>query len=216
MEKSMDENASLLNVLLEEKKLVYQEKLQLIKTSKSVMTLLIPFLAFLLDVAQKANSLYIMIPFVICAVGTFLMSNEHTQNLVYEYLDRLDIIQNKQLQKPLPLFQNTVGEMMANSEGFSWKLVNPYVLFGISMGILVFPIYIYCTIQADAFLLKLHFYWWNIVYDIISYGLLLILMVYGILYGTGFKEIREIIFNKQMEKQGFSDAIKNSYNNKLK
>lgn len=188
----------MIDILVEEKKLVYQEKLALIKVSKSVITLVIPFLAFLINVAQNAEALYLIIPFVICAIATFLYSNEHTQNLVYEYLNRLDHYMAKLQKVQLPFYQNIVGEIMADSEGYKWYFPNPYVFFSIALSLVIIPIYVFSTIQGHQYLYNHHFYWWDVAYSILSYTLLLLIILYGFYFGTKFKSIREKVFNRKM------------------
>lgn len=110
------ENA--VQLLLEDKKNVFQEKLALIKINKSVYTLILPFLAVLLSISKDAPKFYVMIPFVINAVAAFLYFNTHTLNNIYEYLCRLDYYLNLITKSKLPYYQVTVGPMMETSEGY--------------------------------------------------------------------------------------------------
>jgi hypothetical protein len=201
---SAKDRENILELLIEEKKLVYQEKLQIIKTIKGIISLLVPFLTLLVAIAEKeqAHALYIVVPFATTSIAFYLLSNLHTLNLISEYLDRLDKYTLNKLNYSLPLFQIVVGEMLAESGPYLFKKkgqLNPYMLFSIVLVLLTTCICAWSIIQGNYFIVyEIKYYYWNYVFNLSSI-LSIIYAVYSFIrYGLKFKSLRDKLFDEKM------------------
>jgi len=191
-------------LLLEEKKLLFQEKLQIIKTTKSIYGLLLPFLTLLVAVAEKqeARALWLIIPFATASIALFLLSNLHTQNLIYEYLYRLDYRIIAESTLDLPFYQRVVGEMFLEASAFissKKEMLNPYVAYGIMVAIISLGISGWSIYQGDQYLVeKLGSHCTNYIFHI-SAALAMLYTLYAFLrYGRVYVSMRIREFDARM------------------
>lgn len=136
-----------LEVLLGEKKLVFQEKLQLINTNKNTLGLFATVLLGLFAGAYRfeLDVAFVAFPFVINVFAYYLLSNLNMFNLLCEYLRVLDLEIQKRAECP-PLYQASIGVTMATwgfnlSRGRGYLTPSPYYLFGISSTVCVLVLY---------------------------------------------------------------------------
>ncbi|MHB8579660.1 MAG: hypothetical protein ACYDA4_07340 [Ignavibacteriaceae bacterium] len=200
-----DFEKEIVSILREEKKLVFTEKLQLIKTTKSAILLLFPFLILSLQIAPKAPALYLLLPFVISCLAFTLIAGQSSMNIMIEYIARIDQLICDYVKTDLPLMQKNVGQNLANwkfrlSKKSKHYTPNLYYFVGISMLFVVLPIYGYSIIKGNQYLLKNKFYWWNCVYDFLSGAFLIVVIWVFALYGKYFNEIRITALDEMLGK----------------
>ena len=149
--------AHIVSVLTDEKKLVYQEKLELIKTTKGILGILVPFLLLLIALVENehARVVYLLIPFMASAIALFLLSNLHTLNLVTEYIARLDQRILRELGYPLPLYQLVLGKIVLDAGVYltpKKQQLNPYIAFGTLVGAITVGICAWSIIQGHNYI----------------------------------------------------------------
>jgi hypothetical protein len=198
------QNISIVQLLVEEKKLVYQEKLQAIKTTKGILGLFIPFLTsiFAIAVHKEAHALFLLVPFVTSSIALYLLSNLHTQNIILEYLDRLDRRINYELNQELPFYQYIIDEILPKSGPYiaiKFKQFNHYFLFGILLTLISGCICVWSIIQGNTYLvLEIKFYSWNYIFVILSILTILLTLYTFIRYGISYGTLRNEMFDEKM------------------
>jgi len=153
------QNKKLVEILIEEKKLLFNEKLQLIRTIKQTITFLGIILSLLFGVAIrfKIGVAYLTIPFVIASVAYYLLTNIHMFNLVIEYIDRIEKAISFAAGAKIPFYETTVAPIMASwgfniTKGFGYFTPNPYILFGFHITMLGIGVYGFSVFEGFRFL----------------------------------------------------------------
>lgn len=199
-----DLEKEIISILREEKKSLFDHKLQLIRTTNSLLLLLFPFLILSFEIAKNAEAIYLLLPFVICSIAFFLIACENSLSIIIEYISRIDKYICNHLDNDLPLFQKNIGDSLSD-----WKLKlvnnskyftpNAYYLLGITLLFIIIPMYVYSIIKGNNYLLQNKYYWWNVVFISLSLVFLIVLIYTGIIYGKKYKEIRMEALNELLK-----------------
>jgi hypothetical protein len=211
-----EEDKTIIDILKEEKRLLVQGELQLIQTSKQTIALLIPLLGVTLELASKIPMAYLFLPFLICAFGFFILSNQNTFNIACGYMDRIDKEIVKKAKMDFPLYQMSAGNAMAEwkfniSKQFGYFMPHPYYLLGIASAAVVLPIYGFSIIEGRLFLYQNHYYWYDVGFVIASIFALVVLVYSGVMYQQKFKDFRqqtiEKMFNELASKKSQDNTV---------
>jgi hypothetical protein len=207
------ESHQIVQLLTDEKKLVYEEKLGLIKTTKGILGLIVPILIFLVAIIEKENTriAYLVVPFLSSATVLFLLSNLHTLNLVTEYLDRLDLRIQEEFKTPLPLFQRYFGKIILDSGAYltpDRKRVGPYTAFGLNVALITVAIAVWGIVQGHQYLkarLDVPFYWF--AFDTFAAISLIYTIYSAIQYGFTYDKLRKRLFDEVLTRQQASGNV---------
>jgi hypothetical protein len=196
MSKATLTRVQLIQLLTEEKKLVYQEKLQVLRVTKGVLATLLPFLTLLVAIAEReqAHLLYLLVPFATSSIALFLLGNLHTQNVLFEYLKRLDERIIAEARQPLPLYQLAVAQMVRDAGPYlsrKTKIPNPYATLGIMVLIIGVAICVWSIYQGNNYIIyEVRMYYWNYVFNT-SASIAIVYTIYSFLqYGSSYASLR--------------------------
>jgi hypothetical protein len=147
-----------IELLLEEKKLFHQEKLQLNKTIKQSIALLGSVITLLIagTSQSKADAIYVLLPILINIFLYFLLTNINMFNIICEYLRRLDLQISEEYNDVL-LFEGSVGSRIATlgfnmTKGKNYRIINPYYFYVFFAFILTALAYFYSVSKGCVFL----------------------------------------------------------------
>ena len=193
--KSIGVNDKKINFLFEEKKLMNNVVLDITRTLKQTLGILIPLIALALSQSRNAPEVFIILPFIIIAFVHFLLATLNSHNIIYAYLESLEETIASKTFSEFPFFQMSVGKWITNwginitsGKGFT---PNPHYSMGIAFAVVILSAYVYCVYNGFHYLESLGYRFSAKFFVFLSSLMMLFLLVSGVSYALRFRKVKE-------------------------
>lgn len=196
-------------ILLREKELVFQEKLQLLRTTKQTMSFLGVVTSVLLGSGYQYDigQAFVILPFVINALCYYLLVNLNAINVVCGYIRRIDEHLCQELGF-IPFYEAMVGPQI---RGWGFNITrhkgyftpNPYVLFGVFLALLGAAAYAASMYEGWVYLSEVWPPWAVSTFYVVTAASLLVLISVGVHYGRYGAKIADNFLKYDMRRLNF-------------
>lgn len=184
-----------INFLFEEKKLMNNVVLDITRTLKQTLGILIPLIGLALSQSRNAPEVFVIVPFLIIAFLHFLLATLNSHNIIYAYLESLEETIASKTNSDFPFFQMSVGKWITNwgfnitkGNGFTF---NPHYSMGIAFAVVIFSAYVYCVYNGYHYCESLGYRLSANFFVFLSSLMMLFLLVSGASYALRFRKVKQ-------------------------